>query len=167
MLIERPIKIGDCIELGNEIGVVKKINVRTTEVENFEKCSVLYPNSQVINMMVKNWTKNDRKKRIQIVVDVAYGSDSKLVENILIECAKSNSFIMETPPPYVIFEDFGSSSLKFTLRVYLYDLENIYKAGNSLKHDIIAALKKNDITIPFTQTSVHFDQSFLDSLSKK
>lgn len=163
MLIERPIKIGDSIEIGGETGIVKKINVRTTEIENFEKCSVLLPNSQVINVMVKNWTKNDRVKRLEITVSVAYESDTKFVEKILLDCVKAHPAILTTPAPYVIFTEFGTSSLNFALRFYLKNLDTAFPTGNAIRHEIIAALTKNGVSIPFAQTDVHFDKEFMDT----
>lgn len=166
MLLERPIKIGDFIELGGELGIVKRINVRTTEVENFEKCSVLYPNSQVINVMVKNWTKNNRIRRIEVTIGVAYGSDTKLVENILLQCAEKSPLVLKTPNPYVVFTEFASSSLNFMLRCYLKDLDAIFSAGNELRHAIIQALAEHEIIVPFPQTNVHFDKTFIDAVAK-
>lgn len=167
MLVERPLKIGDCIELGGESGIVKKINVRTTEVENFEKCSVLYPNSQVINVMIKNWTKNDRVKRIEITVGVAYGCDTQLVEQILLKCAQASEAVSTTPAPYVVFNEFGGSSLNFTLRCYLADLSSIFSAGNAIRHEIVASLEAHGIPIPFPQTDIHFDNDFMSAFANK
>lgn len=166
MLLERPIKIGDMIELGGEMGVVKRINVRTTEVENFEKCSVLYPNTQVINTMVKNWTKHNRVKRIEVTVGVEYGVDTKLVEKTLLECGLRNHFVTQKPAPYVIFTEIGTSSLNFSLRCYVSDVDDIFNAGNSLRHEVIAALKEKQITIAYPQTDVHFDDEFLKNFTK-
>lgn len=166
LLIERPIKIGDVIELGNETGTVKKINVRTTEIESFEKCSVLYPNSQIMNVMIKNWTKNDRVKRIEIHIGVAYDSDTKLVESILLECAKKESTVLATPAPYVIFSEFADSSINFTLRCYLKNLDTAFPTGNALKHSILTSLKDHGIKVPFPQTDIHFDKSFVHAFTK-
>jgi small-conductance mechanosensitive channel len=167
MLVERPIKIGDFIELGGEMGIVKNINVRTTEIESFEMCSVLYPNTQVVSSIVKNWTKNDRIRRIAVSVSVAYGSDTKLVESVLLECALNDESILVNPAPYVIFTELADSGLKFNLMCYLKDLGSVFTTGNALRHKVLEVLASKGISIPFPQTDVHFDKEIMDNLTKK
>lgn len=166
MLLERPIKIGDCIELGGEMGTVKRINVRTTEIETFEKCSVLFPNSQVINATVKNWTKNNLMRRVEVIVGVDYKTDPKRIEEILLNCAKNEPLFLKEPGPYVFFKDFGEHSLTFSVRGYIGNIDDVLKVQTSIRNSIYEALKNSDINIPFPQSDIHFDSEFIEAIRK-
>jgi small-conductance mechanosensitive channel len=155
LLIERPIKVGDWVVVGANQGYVKQINVRATEITTFERASVILPNSELLSSAVTNWTHKDRMGRVEVAVGVAYGSDTEQVRDILLACAKSIPDVMSWPAPYVIFHDFGASSLDFVVRAYLRDVEKRLTIGSDLRFAVDKAFREAGIEIPFTQQDVH------------
>src|SRR4029453_933806 len=115
LLAERPIKVGDLVVVGGEEGTVRKISVRSTEVETSERARVLIPNSYLITEKVKNWTLRDNLRRIVIPVPVAHGCDPRKIKAILLKVAQDNPDVMRTPAPTVELEDFSADSLQFKL----------------------------------------------------
>ena len=154
LLAERPIKVGDLVVVGGEEGYVRKISVRSTEVETFERARVLIPNSYFITEKVKNWTLRDNIRRIVIAVGAAYGSDPRQVKAILLKAAQDNPNIMSAPAPAVEFEDFGADSLNFKLYAFVYDLNKAGSTGTDLRIAILEAFNAAGIAIPFRQTDV-------------
>ena len=106
LLAERPFKAGDWIVAGDVSGTVKKISVRATEIETFQRQSVILPNSQLINSAVGNWTHRNRLGRVDIKVGVAYGSDVKRAHAVLLDIAKSHPLVLKNPEPFVLFCQF-------------------------------------------------------------
>ena len=154
LLAERPFKVGDWIVAGDVSGTVKKISVRATEIETFQRQSVILPNSNLINNSVGNWTHRNKLGRIDIKVGVAYGSDVKQVHAILLEIARNHPLVLKNPEPFVLFANFGTAALEFEIRVFLADVMN----GNIVQNDVrFAVLEKfNDehIEIPSTPRAV-------------
>ena len=154
LLAERPFKVGDWIVAGDVSGTVKKISVRATEIETFQRQSVILPNSNLINNSVGNWTHRNKLGRIDIKVGVAYGSDVKQVHAILLEIARNHPLVLKNPEPFVLFSNFGTAALEFEIRVFLADVMN----GNIVQNDVrFAVLEKfNDehIEIPSTPRAV-------------
>lgn len=155
LLIERPIKIGDWVVVGQDEGYVRRINVRSTEIETFERCSVIVPNSLLISERVKNWMHRNKVGRIQIPIRVAYDSDPEQVRALLISCAKTHSALLSIPEPCAYLMDFGESSLKFELRAYLSDIENSLSVRSDLRFEILKQLRLAGIQIPFPQRDLH------------
>ena len=118
LLAERPIKIGDLVCVAGEEGYVRKISIRSTEVETFDRANVLVPNSHFITEKVKNWTLRNNIRRIAIPVTVASGSDPRKAKAILLQVAEDNPNVMVKPAPFVDFEDFGENSFNFKLYVF-------------------------------------------------
>ena len=166
MLIERPIRVGDIISVGSAEGYVRKINVRATVLETFERQSVIIPNSEVINTAVGNWNYKDNLRRVIISVGVAYGSDVKLVQSLLIQATEADERILTSPEPYVYFSDFGDSSLDFQLRMIIKDLDNTLSIKSGLRFRIVELFEANGIEIPFPQQDIHV-RSGLDTLAPK
>ena len=154
LLAERPIKVGDLVVVGGEEGYVRKISVRSTEVETFERARVLIPNSYFITEKVKNWTLRDNIRRIVIPVGVAYGCDPRQAKAILLKVAQDNSNVMATPAPSVDFEEFGADSLNFKLYAFVYDLNKAGSTSTDLRIAILDAFNEAGIAIPFRQTDV-------------
>jgi small-conductance mechanosensitive channel len=154
LLAERPIKIGDLVIVGGEEGYVRKISVRSTEIETFDRANVLVPNSFFISEKVKNWTLRNNTGRIAVQVSVAHGSDPRQVKAILLQAAKANSNVMRTPEPFVDFEDFSSDMLTFKLFAFLYDLEKSIITRTDLRIAILDAFNEAGIAIPSRQTDV-------------
>src|SRR5215831_14727720 len=154
LLAERPIKVGDLVVVGGEEGVVRKISVRSTEVETFDRARVLIPNSALITEKVKNWTLRDNIRRIAIPVGVAYGSDPRQVKAILLKAAQDNPNVMSTPAPSVDLDEFGADSLNFKLYAFVYDLIRAGSTGTDLRIAILDAFHEAGIAMPLRQTDV-------------
>jgi small-conductance mechanosensitive channel len=151
LLAERPVKVGDLVVVGGEEGYVRKISVRSTEVETSERARVLIPNSYFITEKVKNWTLRDNTRRIVIPVNVSYGCDPRKVMATLLKVAKDNPDVMTTPVPSVDF-DFGADSLNFKLYAFVYDLNKGGSTSTDLRIAILDAFNEAGIAMPFRQT---------------
>ena len=155
LLVERPVKVGDWIIVGSLEGTVRRINVRATEIETFDRASVFVPNSQLISEAVTNWTHADKLGRIRIPVGVAYGSDPRQVSEILIRVARANPAVLLRPEPSAVFAGFGDSSLDFELRCFIGDVNNSISIKSELCFAIDDAFRGAGIEIPFPQRDVH------------
>jgi small-conductance mechanosensitive channel len=153
LLAERPIKIGDLVVVGGEEGYVRKISVRSTEVETFEQASVVIPNSYFITEKVKNWTLRDNKRRIAIPVRVANGSDPRAVKSILLKVAQDHPSVLTLPAPSFDFEDFGLDGLTFKLYAFV-DLRAGGNVAADLRIAILEAFQEAGILIPSRQAEV-------------
>ncbi|MHA7901377.1 MAG: mechanosensitive ion channel family protein [Henriciella sp.] len=155
LLFERPIKIDDWVITASGEGRVKKINVRSTEIETFDRCSIIVPNSELISSSVQNWTYKDDTARVIVPVGVSYDSDPEQVREVLLTCAQNHPQILEDPEPFVYFADFADSSLNLELRAFIRDANNSLLVRNDLRFKIFSALKKAGIEIPFPQRDIH------------
>ena len=156
LLIERPIKVGDWVLVGSNEGTVKRITVRSTELTTFQRASVIIPNSDFISNAVVNWTHKDTYGRIEVAVGVAYGSDVEKVRQILLDCAQKHEMVLTSPEPFVIFMNFGNSSLDFELRCFTNDVSYRLRISSDLRFAIDKAFREQGIEIPFPQHVVHF-----------
>jgi small-conductance mechanosensitive channel len=155
LLFERPIKVGDYIELGEQWAEIKRIGLRATIVETFDRSEVIVPNSDLVSTQVTNWTLSNRFIRIIIPVGVAYGSDVPLVMQTLIECAEANSMVARMPDPKVFFLAFGENSLDFELRVWISDVVNRRQVQSELHQEIDRRFRESGIEIAFPQRDLH------------
>ena len=155
MLFERPIKVGDWVKIDGEEGKVKQINIRATEVETFNKISVIVPNATLLSTSLYNLTHGNNWLRYPIKVGVAYGSDVEKVREILLECALEQKTVLRDPAPYVLFQDFGSSSLDFELRIYVKNIWEGWKTPSEIRYAINKRFIEEGIEIPFPQVVVH------------
>ncbi|MCQ8185486.1 mechanosensitive ion channel domain-containing protein [Parvularcula maris] len=155
LLFERPIKVGDWIVTASGEGIVKRISVRSTEIETFDRSSVIVPNSELIAQAVTNWTHKDKMGRVIVRVGAAYDSDAEKVMRILQQVARENRDILNYPAPAVVFEDFGASSLDFSLRCYIRDVGNSLRVRTELRVAIHKAFREQGIEIPFPQQDVY------------
>ncbi len=158
LLAERPIKAGDWIIAGGHEGIVRKISVRSTEIETFDRANVVVPNSVLISESVKNWTLHNNTGRVTIPIGVHYSSDPELVRDILLEVAKENSQVMSNPAPFVYFENFADNSLNFILYVYLSNINVSLSARTNLRIEILKAFRKHGVEIPYPQRDIHLGE---------
>jgi small-conductance mechanosensitive channel len=154
LLVERPIKVGDWIVIGEHEGVVKRISVRATEIQTFQHASVIIPNSELIAKAVKNWTYKDKFGRIDIAVGVAYEADAEKARDVLLECVRQDPRVATLPPANVVFRNFGDSALEFELRCFVSDIETYRVVGTDLRFAILKAFRAAGIDMPYPQRSV-------------
>ncbi len=155
LLFERPIKVGDYIQLGEQWATIKKIGLRATVVETFDRSEIVVPNSDLVSNQVTNWTLSHRMARIVIPVGVEYGSDVPLVKETLEECAMANSKVLRTPEPQVWFLRFGESSLDFELRVWISNIDEKFPVTSDLHQEIDRRFREAEIVIAFPQRDLH------------
>ena len=155
MVFERPLQVGDVIEVGQLIGEVKKIGIRSSVVRTFDGSEVIVPNGNLISNDLINWTHSDMQRRLIIKVAVKYGTDPQKVIDILVAVAEKNEHIIEKPKPYVLFKEFGDSALNFELRCWTDDFDNWIFIDSDLHVEVNNALRKAGITIPFPQRDLH------------
>lgn len=167
ILFERPIKIGDRVELGEVSGDVVKIAARATTVVTNDNISIIIPNSEFISGRVINWSHNNRMVRFRIPVGVSYNEDPDVIEKLLMEVANEHDGILKSPAPSVAFSDFGESSLDFQLWVWTIKFTN---RPTVLKSDLYFAIfrkfKEHNIEIPFPQRDLHV-RSGIEFLQKR
>jgi small-conductance mechanosensitive channel len=155
LLIERPVKVGDWVIVGDKQGYVRRINVRSTEIETFERSTVIVPNSDLLSQPVTNLTHKDQVGRVDVRVGVAYGTDTDKVRRVLLACARAHPLIADEPQPIVLFLDFGASSLDFELRAFLHNVQKHPVVGSELRFAIEQAFRENGIEFPYPQVDVH------------
>jgi small-conductance mechanosensitive channel len=155
LLAERPIKAGDWIVVGADQGYVKRINVRSTEIETFDRSTVIVPNSDLISGVVKNWMHNDNSGRVIVDVRVPFQSDPDEVHDLLLEVAQAHPNVLAYPEAKVYLSDFGESALEFQLFCYLGNVDYMLSAKSELRFAVFRALRKNGIEIPYTRRDVH------------
>jgi small-conductance mechanosensitive channel len=155
LLFERPLKVGDVIEVGEQRGRVKKLGLRSTVVQTFDQAEVVVPNTDLISNQVTNWTLADRQIRFTIPVGVAYGSDIALVMKSLTEFAEENPLVLKDPGPQVLFSALGASSLDFELRIWIEDFNDRRQVQSELLVEIDRRFRELNIEIPFPQSDLH------------
>ena len=155
LLFERPIKVGDTIEFGNDFGEVKKLGLRATVVSTFDNAEIVIPNSDLITAPVTNWTLSGRQARVKVPVGVAYGTDIQKVLEILMSCAKEHPLVLAEPQPQALFLAFGASSLNIELRVWTPDFSDRVQLQSELNQEIDSEFSLAGIEIPFPQTDLH------------
>ena len=167
---ERPVQVGDTIEVGNLLGEVKNIGIRSSVVRTWDGAEVIVPNGNLISEELINWTLSDRQRRIKIPVGVAYGTDPHQVMEILIHIANEDDRLLKLPAPQVLFLGFGESSLDFELRCWTSNFDQLFVVQSDLVTRIHDALYEHDIVIPFPQRDLHIrsvDNTILDQTVKK
>jgi len=155
LLFERPLKIGDILEIGKNLVEVKKIGLRATTVQTFDYAEIVVPNSDLITSQVTNWTLTDRRVRLIIPVGVAYGSDVPLVIETLLKCADANPKVLKRPAPQILFRRFGESSLDFEIRFYILNINERLQIISDLHQEIDREFRLEGIEIAFPQRDLH------------
>ena len=153
LLFERPIKIGDTVEVGTLIGQVKSIGIRSSKIRTFDGAEIIVPNGNLISNEVINWTLSDRKRRVEIIVGISYDSDPHVARDIFMEVLKRHKHIVSNPAPDVYFRDLGESSLDF--RLLFWTFNDWVRVKSEIMFDVFDELKKAGIEIPFPQQDLH------------
>ena len=145
LLTERPIRVGDSIVVKGEEGWVRRVRVRATEIETFDRASVIIPNSEFITGVVKNWTRANRLGRIVVKVGVSYETDPDRVRDILTDIANAHPQIVQTPPPAAYLVAFGETQLEFELRCVVAEVEKGLSVRSELHYAIIQKFREAGI----------------------
>ena len=158
IIVDKSLRVGDIIEIDNKVGKVFEIKLRTTRAITRDDKVIIIPNHKFISDIVYNYTQNHKTTRELVRIGVAYGSDIELVTQILLDIVKSQRTILKSPKPFVIFEDFGDSSLIFAVNFYITDSFTDPRVKSEVRYKIDAEFRKHNISIPFPQRDVHLFQ---------
>jgi len=155
LLFERPIHLGDTIEVGGLVGAVRRIGARSSTILTFQGAEVIVPNSNLLANQVINWTLSSQWRRVDIPIHVAYGTDPELLMRLLVEVAESNPEVLRQRPPTAFFLGFGDSALNFELRFWSAHQDTWFQLQSEVVTAIAKALQKAGIEIPFPQQDLH------------
>jgi potassium-dependent mechanosensitive channel len=155
LLVERPVKVGDRIVVGDQEGFVRRISVRSTEIENFDRARLIVPNSELITGRVLNKTHRSLLGRGSVTVGVSYNADPQQVIDILVSCAKAHPQVLTEPPPGAVFTNFGASSLDFFLWFFVADVSRAANIQSDIRVTLLGEFRAAGIEIPFNQHDIH------------
>jgi potassium efflux system protein len=158
VLFERPFRIGDTVTIGDISGTVTRIQIRATTVLDWDRKELIVPNKEFITGRLINWSLSDTVIRIKVPIGIAYGSDTLLAEKLLLQAAKANALVLDTPEPRAVFLGFGDNSLNFELRVFINGIDDWIPVLHKLNQAVDREFRKAGITISFPQRDVHLDQ---------
>ena len=169
LLFERPVRVGDIIEIGGQWAEIRRIGIRATTVQTPDHADLIVPNADLISNQVTNWTLGNRQIRLIVPVGVAYGSDVALVMKTLFDCTREVAMVVKSPPPQVLFLTFGESTLDFELRVWVWNADHRLTVRSELHQKIDQLFREKKIEIAFPQRDLHLrsmDESIACSCSK-
>lgn len=162
--LERPIEVGDFVNLGELVGIVERIGARSTEIRTLDQVTIIVPNSRFLESEVINWSHGDPVCRMHLPVGVAYGSDVDKVKMALLEAARRHPEVLLRPRPEVWFQGFGDSALNFDLLVWTGDPKRQFKVKSDVYYEIEASLRRHGLEIPFPQRDLHVRSPELSAL---
>ncbi|MGO4869235.1 MAG: DUF3772 domain-containing protein [Roseiarcus sp.] len=149
LLWERGIRVGDWVVVGAEQGYVRRINARATEIETFDRGTLIVPNATLVSGAVKNWMHADRTGRIVVAVNVAYESDPEAVRELLIAAAKAQDQVLSIPAPLVLFSEFADWALKFQLICFVDDIVTADRVRSEMNFDILRRMREAGLRVPY------------------
>jgi small-conductance mechanosensitive channel len=148
LLAERPVRVGDWVVTTAGEGIVRKINVRSTEIETFDNCSIIVPNANLITEPVRNWMHRDNSGRFLVQVTAAYGSDAEKISKLLMEITEAHPKVMSKPAPLVQLRGFGPHGLEFDVRGHVADIFDGAAVASDIRFAIAREFGKRKIVIP-------------------
>ena len=157
-MFERPVRLGDTVTVADTTGVVTKIRIRATTITDLNQRELIVPNKEFITNSLVNWSLSTPVTRMIVPVGIAYGSDTRLAQKLLLEIATKNKSVLATPGPSALFLGFGDNTLNFELRVFITDVLRRFPIMSELHLAIDDAFRASDISIAFPQRDVHLDQ---------
>lgn len=155
LVFERPIQVGDFVEVSNYKGTVERIGARSTEIRTLDRISIIVPNSRFLEQEIINWSHRNPISRLHLPVGVAYGCDPKVVQMALIQAANDHPSVLKSPPPQVWFKGFGESALNFELLVWTKEPNKQFFLTSDLYYSIYEIFQLQQIQIPFPQRDLH------------
>ncbi len=158
MIMDQSLRVGDIIEVDNKVGRVFEIRLRTTRAITRDDKVIVIPNHIFLTNLIYNYTQNHNTTRESVKVGVAYGSDVALVTELLLQCVAAQKDVLNSPEPFVLFEDFGDSALLFSVNFFIMDSFSDPKLKSRIRYIIDSRFRENNVTIPFPQRDVHFFQ---------
>ncbi|WP_230967224.1 mechanosensitive ion channel family protein [Nostoc commune] len=162
LVFERPIQVGDFVEVGEYTGTVERIGGRSTEIRTLDHVSIIVPNSRFLEKEVINWSHCNPISRLHLPVGVAYSSDPKVVQAALLEVASKHPNVLQAPSPLVLFKEFANNSLNFELLVWTAEPNKQFLLKSDLYYNIYEALQQRQIEIPFPQLDLHLRSGTLE-----
>ena len=159
IILDKSLLVGDIIEVDDKVGKVIEIKLRTTRAITRDDKIIIIPNHVLIRNSIYNYTQNGNTTRESITIGVAYGSDTRKVEDLLLICANSHKSVLKKPKSFVGFDDFGDSALVFRLNFFINESFSSPRTKSDIRFEIDKIFKENNITIPFPQRDVHLYQT--------
>ncbi len=153
--IEKPISVGDMIDVGTNSGWVREIGIRASNIQSFDGAEIIVPNGEIISNRITNWTHSDKKRRIEILIGVAYKSDPRQVYDLFMKILEDHPEILKTPDPFIVFTGMGESALDFRICFWIADFIDGVRIKSEVLFLIFDILKVNNIEIPFPQHDLH------------
>lgn len=167
ILVDSTIKVGDVLDVDGLVCKVEEISIRTTLVLTRDDKFILLPNTLLTKNKIVNWTHSKNTSRFEVNVGVDYASDVNLTMRLIKEAGLEQKDVLKHPEPFVRFNDFGSSSLDFTLYFWVDDVFRAENAKSEIRVNIFNKLSENNITIPFPQRVLHFEKNTAEDLFMK
>ena len=155
IFIDKSLLVGDIVEIDGKVARVVEVSLRTTRAITRDDKIVVIPNHKFISEIIINYTQNHKTTRELVKIGVAYGSDVKKVEALLLQSVSEQSKVLKKPKPFVLFDDFGESALQFSVLFYISDCFSDPKIKSEIRFRIDQLFRENNISIPFPQTDVH------------
>ncbi|HEY9258543.1 mechanosensitive ion channel family protein [Chitinophaga sp.] len=166
LAFEKPLEVGDVIELGTRSGVVKEVGIRSSKISAYDGSEIIVPNGDLISQQLINWTRTNRRRRVTFTLGVGYGSDVKQVTDIIQSAFVDRKDVLTIPSPLVLLYEFGSSSINFRVFFWIADLDNAGSQQSDVLTFIYDALNKAGIELPYPQQDLHV-RSIDEALLKK
>jgi small-conductance mechanosensitive channel len=164
LAFEKPMQIGDVIEIESHIGTVKEIGIRSSKITTYDGADLVVPNGEFISKQITNWTLTNTYRRIELIIGVAYASDLTKVKELLDHLIETHEGIIKFPKAVVLLHEFSESSVNFRLLFWTADFDSWTLLKSSVLLDIFEVFKKNNITIPFPQRDIHVKVTDVQSL---
>lgn len=155
LLIERPIKVGDWVIVGTSEGFVKQINMRATEIETWNKASVIIPNADLLSQSLTNWTHKNKIGRVDVPIGVALDSDIDKVSTVLLDIAHAHPRCRRFPEPLALVMSIGESRIQMELRMFTSDIQWTFWIASDIQKEILRRFPEEGISIPFAQRVIH------------
>jgi len=155
LAFEKPIQIGDVIEVGTRMGVVSEIGIRSSKIYTYDGSTVIIPNGDLIAQHIINWTHGNTNRRVEALVGVAYGSDTNLCHDLITEVLDDSKFVMKDPKPLILLNDFGNSSVDFRILFWTNDINRWVETRSDIMRAIYSKFDEKGISIPFPQQDLH------------